>query len=670
MSPETKSGNGKPDHLLALKGFSKSFGPVQALSDVDFEVDGGEVVALVGDNGAGKSTLIKAIDGVQPPDSGQAYFEGRPVKISDPNSATKLGIATVFQDLALCDNLDVVANLYLGQEVVGNGGVPLPVINETEMEQHTNELLDELSVTTLGSVRTEVGSLSGGQRQSVAIARSLLGDPKVVLLDEPTAALGVAQTAQVLSLDQAPSRTRPRRGHDQPQPRERLRGRRPDRGAAPRQAGGHLRHQDDDPGGGRGGDHRRLGRDRLHEGGQVMESATRTADGGEQESRFSVITRLARGELGSLRVFLTIALIWVIFQSQNDRFLSAINLTNLTLQIAAIGTISVGVVLVLLLGEIDLSVGAVSGLAAGVMAVLQVKHGWSPELAILAGLATGAIIGFFNGFMVTFFGIPSFVVTLAGLLAWQGALLFVLGDTGTINLPPSTITDLAGKFFSAGVGYALAAIVTGATLGTGLMELRRRQKAGLETDPLAGIVIRTVVVGVASFAAVAILSSDRGIPLSALILVGFCGFFAWLTTRTPFGRHIFATGGGAEAARRAGIPINRVRILVFTICSTMAAAGGILAASRLIAVNQASGSGDILLLAIAGPVIAGTSLFGGRGSVWSALLGAVVIGSISNGMDLLGLNSDVKYMITGGVLLAAVTVDALARRQRERTQVT
>jgi len=200
VSPEQQTGNGEPDHLLALRGFTKSFGPVQALSDVDFEVDAGEVVALVGDNGAGKSTLIKSIDGVQPPDSGQAYFEGEPVKISDPNSATKLGIATVFQDLALCDNLDVVANLYLGQEVTGDGGIPLPVINETEMEQHAGELLAELSVTTLGSVRTEVGSLSGGQRQSVAIARSLLGKPKVVLLDEPTAALGVAQTAQVLAL--------------------------------------------------------------------------------------------------------------------------------------------------------------------------------------------------------------------------------------------------------------------------------------------------------------------------------------------------------------------------------------------------------------------------------------------------------------------------------------
>ena len=402
-----------------------------------------------------------------------------------------------------------------------------------------------------------------------------------------------------------------------------------------------------------------------------MESATETVAAGESgESRLSVLARVGRGELGGVRVVLTIALIWTIFQLQNDRFLSAVNLTNLTLQIAAIGTISVGVVLVLLLGEIDLSVGAVSGLAAGVMAVLNVKHGWNADLAILAGLATGAAIGFFNGFMVTFFRIPSFVVTLAGLLAWQGALLYVLGDTGTINLPPSTITDLAGTFYGAGVGYAIAAILTAATFGAGVLQQRRRQKAGLETDPLAGIVIRTAIVGVASFVAVAILVSDRGIPLSALILVAFCGFFAWLTTRTRFGRHIFAVGGNAEAARRAGIPINRVRIIVFTLASTMAAAGGILAASRLIAVNQASGSGDVLLLAIAGPVIAGTSLFGGRGSVWSALLGALVIGSISNGMDLLGLDSDVKYMITGGVLLAAVTVDALARRQRERVQVT
>jgi D-xylose transport system ATP-binding protein len=192
------NGRGSTEHLLALRGFSKSFGPVRALHNVDFEVDSGEIVALVGDNGAGKSTLIKAIDGVQPPDSGDAYFGGEQVRISDPQTAERLGIATVFQDLALCDNLDVVANLFLGKEEVD--GVPIHVLDEVEMEQRSKQLLSDLSVTTLGSVRTEVGSLSGGQRQSVAIARTLIGQPKVVLFDEPTAALGVAQTAQVLAL--------------------------------------------------------------------------------------------------------------------------------------------------------------------------------------------------------------------------------------------------------------------------------------------------------------------------------------------------------------------------------------------------------------------------------------------------------------------------------------
>jgi D-xylose transport system ATP-binding protein len=207
MSPRMARGEAKSngesngaatEHLLALRGFSKSFGPVRALHEVDFEVDAGEIVALVGDNGAGKSTLIKAIDGVQPPDTGEAYFDGKRVRISTPQAAEGLGIATVFQDLALCDNLDVVANLFLGKEVVD--GVPVHVLDEVDMEQRSMQLLSDLSVTTLGSVRTEVGSLSGGQRQSVAIARTLIGEPKVVLFDEPTAALGVQQTAQVLAL--------------------------------------------------------------------------------------------------------------------------------------------------------------------------------------------------------------------------------------------------------------------------------------------------------------------------------------------------------------------------------------------------------------------------------------------------------------------------------------
>lgn len=183
--------------LLALEGFSKSFGPVEALKDVDFTVHEGEVVGLVGDNGAGKSTLIKAIAGVQPADRGVAYFKGERVELSSPQAATSLGIATVYQDLALCENLDVVANLFLGKEATGNG---LPVLEETEMERKARELLASLGVTTIRSVRTLVENLSGGQRQAVAIARSLLGEPQLVILDEPTAALGVVQTRQILEL--------------------------------------------------------------------------------------------------------------------------------------------------------------------------------------------------------------------------------------------------------------------------------------------------------------------------------------------------------------------------------------------------------------------------------------------------------------------------------------
>ncbi|HEY5540754.1 MAG TPA: ATP-binding cassette domain-containing protein [Coriobacteriia bacterium] len=187
--------------LLSLKGVSKAFGANQALSGVDFEVDAGEVVALVGDNGAGKSTLVKAIAGVQLADEGTFYFKGKPVKISNPQDATALGIATVYQDLALCDNLDVVANLYLGRELFAKGAARAAYfIDETAMEQSSLKLLDSLAVTTITDCRSHVGSLSGGQRQAVAIARSLLGEPCVVLLDEPTAALGVSQTAQVLSL--------------------------------------------------------------------------------------------------------------------------------------------------------------------------------------------------------------------------------------------------------------------------------------------------------------------------------------------------------------------------------------------------------------------------------------------------------------------------------------
>jgi len=381
--------------------------------------------------------------------------------------------------------------------------------------------------------------------------------------------------------------------------------------------------------------------------------------------QLELLRRFVAGDLAELRVVLALAVIWLVFYIQEPRFMSSVNLSNLVLQMTAVGLVSIGVVLVLLLGEIDLSVGAVSGLAAAIMAVLNVKNGWSPYLAIAAAVAAGMAIGLFQGSVFTRFAVPSFVVTLAGLLAWPGAQLKVLGETGTVNINDPKILGLTNTFYSDTVGWILALVAIGAYAALALRARQSRVSQGLSAPQFGLVVLRIALVTVATLVAVWVLNDDRGVPLAALILVGFCLCFFYLTTRTTFGRHIFAVGGNAEAARRAGISVTRVRVIVFMIASTMAAIGGIMAASRLLAVNQSSGAGDFLLLAIAGPVIAGTSLFGGRGSVWHALLGALVITSISNGMDLLALESSVKFMVTGAVLLAAVVIDAIARRQRQ-----
>ena len=375
--------------------------------------------------------------------------------------------------------------------------------------------------------------------------------------------------------------------------------------------------------------------------------------------------RVAQGELGSLPVVIGIVVIWVIFQIANHNFLTPGNLTNLVLQAAGTGTIAIGVVLVLLLGEIDLSVGAVSGLAAGVMAVLNVKHGVPGWLAIVAGLATGALIGLLQGLWITRFRIPAFVVTLAGLLAWTGGLLWVLGSTGTVNLADKTITGVANTFFVPLDAWLLAAVVTAVYAVERLWERRQRVAAGLPVPPLGMLVARIVLLAVALCAVAAVFSADRGLPLAAVIFVGLVVVFDLLIRRTRFGRHILAVGGNTEAAHRAGIQVENVRLAVFMLASTMAAAGGVIAASRLFAVNQSSGSSDTLLNAIAAAVIGGTSLFGGRGSAYSALLGVIVIQSIENGMDLLGVTSERKFMVTGLVLLVAATVDALSRRGRQ-----
>jgi D-xylose transport system permease protein len=395
----------------------------------------------------------------------------------------------------------------------------------------------------------------------------------------------------------------------------------------------------------------------------VQEQDTKAA-GGVGGTLRTVARMVSEGRAGSLLVILMIAVIWIFFQSVNSNFLSPANLTNLLLQNVAVATISIGVVLVLLLGEIDLSVGSVSGLCAAIMVVMIVNHNVSPVVAMAAAVVAGGAIGLFTGFMVTRFRIPSFVITLAGLLLWEGLQLYVLGADGTINLTPDLVTKLTSTFFSPIVGWivAIAAIVVMCALA--FFGHARRRRAGLPAGSVRLQVLRIVLVSAAMVAATIVFNKDRGLPLAVVIVVGLTVVFVYITEQTRFGRHIFAVGGNAEAARRSGIRIDRVRIIVFVLASSLAAAGGILAASRLLAVNQSSGGSDLLLMAIAGPVIAGTSLFGGRGSVWSALLGALVIGSIANGMDLLSLSSAVRFMVTGGVLILAVTLEAATRLQR------
>ncbi|HET7501949.1 MAG TPA: hypothetical protein VFK02_13120 [Kofleriaceae bacterium] len=375
--------------------------------------------------------------------------------------------------------------------------------------------------------------------------------------------------------------------------------------------------------------------------------------------------RLRQGDIGQLPVLAGLVVIGVVFQiASHGVFLTPFNLVNFTLQMAAGGMISVGIVLVLLIGEVDLSAGAVSGMCAAIMAVLNVNSEMSAMVALAVALAAGLGVGALHGVWITRFGIPSFIVTLAGQSAWQGALLLVLGRTGTINLADPLIVALAGTFLAGPAAWACVALfVIYVAIGPLITHYRRRA-AGLSVPPIAFAGVRAVAVTVFAIAAAIVLGADRGISSGLVFLVGAVIVMDFVLRRVRFGRMVYAVGGNAEAARRAGIPVQKVRVAVFMLGAVFAGFGGILGASRLFAVNQSAGRGDVLLNAIAAAVIGGTSLFGGRGSVWGALLGTMVIQSISNGMDLLSLSPPIKQMITGGVLLATVTIDAVLRRSR------
>jgi D-xylose transport system permease protein len=373
--------------------------------------------------------------------------------------------------------------------------------------------------------------------------------------------------------------------------------------------------------------------------------------------------RVRRGDLGSIPVAVGLVLIAIVFSSLNQHFLSAENLTNLALQMAATGTISLGIVLVLLLGEIDLSVGSVSGLSAVVMTVLYTQQGWNPVLSVLGALATGAVIGMLHGLMRTKLSMPSFVVTLAGLIGWLGLMLFLLGGAGTINLPfDRGIALLSDTWLPPWLGWGLVVVLAGTHLTSSLVTRRMRVAARLAVPSTTWVLARSAGLAVLLAVGVIVLNADRGVPLTLVIFGGLVVLVDLALRRTVWGRRMYAVGGNAEASRRAGINVTQVRILAFIGASTLAAVGGVLAASRLAAVNQTSGGSDILLNAIAAAVIGGTSLFGGRGRAYAALLGILVIQSITNGMLLLNVDSSVRFMVTGAVLAIAVAIDSLARR--------
>jgi D-xylose transport system permease protein len=373
--------------------------------------------------------------------------------------------------------------------------------------------------------------------------------------------------------------------------------------------------------------------------------------------------RLRRGDLGSIPVAVGLVLIAIVFSTLNAHFLSAENLTNLALQMAATGTIALGIVLVLLLGEIDLSVGSVSGLSAVVMTLLYTQQGWNPVLAVLGALVTGAVIGLLHGLMRTKLAMPSFVVTLAGLIGWLGLMLFLLGKAGTINLPfDRGIASLSDTWLAPWLGWALVVVLVGTHLASSLVTQRMRLAAELAAPSTTWVLARSAGLAVLLGAGLLVLNADRGVPLTLVIFGGLVVLLDLALRRTVWGRRMYAVGGNAEASRRAGINVTQVRILAFVGTSTLAAVGGVLAASRLAAVNQTSGGSDILLNAIAAAVIGGTSLFGGRGRAYAALLGILVIQSITNGMLLLNVDSSVRFMVTGAVLAIAVAIDSLARR--------
>ncbi|MFC8849319.1 MULTISPECIES: sugar ABC transporter permease [unclassified Micromonospora] len=391
----------------------------------------------------------------------------------------------------------------------------------------------------------------------------------------------------------------------------------------------------------------------------------------------SYVSRVRGGDIGALPAVLGLIVLCTVFAIMRPSFLSAGNFANLFTQGAAVTLIAMGLVFVLLLGEIDLSAGFASGVCAAILANVVTVLGYPWWVAVLAALGTGVLIGTTLGFLVAKIGIPSFVVTLAGFLAFQGIVLMLMKDGSNISVRDETLVAISNRNLPPAIGWALAAVAVAAYAAVQLMRHRNRSARGLVTDPLAVVFARVGVLTVILGAAVYVLNLERsrnvlitslkGVPIVVPIIAVLLIVWTFVLQRTSYGRHVYAVGGNKEAARRAGINVDRIRISVFVICSSMAAIGGIVAASRANSVDPNTGGSNVLLYAVGAAVIGGTSLFGGKGRVLDAVLGGAVVAVIDNGMGLMGYSSGVKYVVTGVVLLLAASVDAFSRHRSAAT---
>lgn len=377
--------------------------------------------------------------------------------------------------------------------------------------------------------------------------------------------------------------------------------------------------------------------------------------------------KMRAGDLGAIPVVIGLIAICAIFQSLDSAFLGAENLNNIFVAMVATGMMSVGIIFVLLLGEIDLSVGSVSGVSSAIMAVMSVTHGVNEWLAVVSALAAGAVIGALHGFFFARIGAPAFAVTLAGLLFWNGFMLQILGSNGTINIDgDGVVGKLTTYYFSdVAAAYLLAVVAVAGYFLSAFLGNRRREAAGIPSRPLSDIVLRTVLLAVAAFAVAFMFNQYKGLPLAVLLFAIVLVGSDFVLRRTAYGRKVFALGGSVEASRRAGINVTAVRVSVFAVAGLFASVGGLFWASKIAAANQSAGSGDLLMNVIAAAVIGGTSLFGGRGRTWNALLGVLVITSIQYGLALQGIATPIQYMITGGVLLATVVIDSITRKTQK-----